>query len=63
MESRMVGGVYAYLEDGLHLTQLRPRVFASQHLDNQAPHAPYVCFTCVRRLFHNFRRHPEHGAL
>ena len=62
-DSRMVGGVYAYLENGLHLTKLRPWVLASQHLDDQAPHAPDVCLTCVRSLFYDFRRHPENRAL
>lgn len=62
-DSGMIVGFHAYLEDGLHLTQLRPRVFASQHLDDQAPNAPDVCFTCVRRLFHDFGCHPEDGTL
>jgi len=58
-----MGGACAYLEDGLHLTELRPRMFAGQHLDDQAPHAPDVCFTCIRCLFYDFGCHPENGAL
>ena len=58
-----VRSLCAYLEDGLHLAELRPRMFASQHLDDQASHAPDVCFTCICRLFHNFGCHPENRAL
>ena len=58
-----LGGVGAYLENGLHLTELRPWMFASQHLDDQAPHAPDICLTCVRGLFYDLRCHPENRAL
>ena len=61
--SRMVGGVRAYLENGLHLTELRPWVLTSQHLDDQAPHAPDVCLTRVCRLFYDLRCHPENRTL
>lgn len=63
MDRRLMGGFYAYLENGLHLTELRPRMFTSQHLDDQASHAPDVCFARVRRLFYDFGCHPKNGAL
>jgi len=62
-DSRTVGGLYAYLENGLHLTKLSPWMLAGQHLDDQTPHAPDVCLTCVRGLLYDFRCHPENRAL
>jgi hypothetical protein len=53
----------AYFEDGLHLGQLRPRVFSGKHFNHQATHAPYVRFVSVGCLFHNLRCHPKHRSL
>lgn len=52
-----------YLEDGLHLVQLRVWVFTSEHLDNQAPDTPNVRLFGIGGLFNDFRRHPEYRAL
>lgn len=48
------------LEDGLHLSQLRPGMLACQHLDDQTTHAPNVCFGGVACLFDDLGCHPKH---
>ena len=53
----------ADLEDGLHLGELWPRVFASQHLDDQAANTPDIRFERVCLLLYDLWRHPEDGAL
>lgn len=52
-----------YLEDGLHLVELSPGVFSREHLDDQAPDAPYVGLLRVRHLFDDFGSHPIDRAL
>jgi len=51
------------LEDGLHLVELSPGVFSREHLDDQAPDAPYVGLLRVRHLFDDFGSHPIDRAL
>lgn len=53
----------AYLEDGLHLRELRPGMFACQHLDNKATDTPDVGFLRICGLLDDFRCHPEHRSL
>jgi hypothetical protein len=52
-----------YLEDGLHLVELGPGMFSCEHLDDQAPNAPYISLLCVRDLFDNLGGHPINRAL
>lgn len=52
-----------YLEYGLHLGEIGPRVRAGEHLDDQTPHTPDIRFESVTRLLDYFGRHPEHAAL
>ena len=42
---------------------MRPRVLASEHLDNQTAHAPDVRFERVCLLLYDLWCHPEDGAL
>ena len=56
-------GGAAHLEYGLHLRELRPRVFAGEHLDDETADAPDVRLVGVRGLLHDLGCHPEHGAL
>ena len=58
-----LGGIYIYLEDGLHLGELSPRVFTSQHLNYQTTHTPDVSFLRIGGLLDDFRRHPEDRTL
>ena len=52
-----------YLEDGLHLVELSPRMLSCKHLDDQAPNAPYISLLRVRNLFDNFGGHPINRTL
>lgn len=52
-----------YLEDGLHLGQLRPWMFAREHLDDETSNAPNVRRARVRLLLYHFGRHPKYRAL
>jgi hypothetical protein len=52
-----------YLEDGLHLVELGPRMLSSEHLDDQATDAPYISLFRVCYLSYNFWGHPIDGAL
>lgn len=51
------------LEDGLHLVERRIRMVAREHLDDEAPDAPDICFARVAYLLDDFGRHPVDGAL
>ena len=53
----------SYLEDSLHLGQMRPWVLSGEHLDDQAANTPDIGLERVRLLLDDLRRHPEHGAL
>ena len=57
------GWAVTYLEDGLHLRELRPGMFACQHLDNKATDTPDVGFLRICCLLDDFRCHPEHRSL
>jgi len=48
-----------YLEHGLHLVELGPRVLAGKHLHDETAKRPNIRFTSVRDLFDNLRCHPE----
>jgi len=60
---RMMRWRESYLEDGLHLVELSPGVFSREHLDDQAPDAPYVGLLRVCHLFDDFGSHPIDRAL
>jgi hypothetical protein len=51
-----------YPEDGLHLRQVRIRMFAREHLDDQTSARPNVRLSRVRSLLDDFGRHPENTA-
>lgn len=52
-----------YLEDGLHLVELSPGMLSREHLNDQAPDAPYVGLLRIRNLFDDFGSHPIDRAL
>lgn len=53
----------AYLENRLHLRELREWVLAREHLDDETAKTPNICLACVRGLLDNLGGHPEYGAL
>ena len=48
----------AHLEDGLHLVKLGPGMLPGEHLDDQAPDAPYIGLLRVRDLLDDLGGHP-----
>lgn len=56
-------GGATHFEYGLHLRELRPRVFAGEHLDDETAYAPNVRLVGVRGLLYDLGCHPKHGAL
>jgi len=55
---RGLGAERTNLEDGLHLVKLGPGMLPGEHLDDQAPDAPYVGLLRVRDLLDDLGGHP-----
>lgn len=52
-----------YFKDGLHLGQLRPRMFSRKHFDDETSDAPNVRCARMGFLLYHFGRHPKHRTL
>lgn len=55
--------IVTHLEYRLHLIQLRPRMLAGEHLDDETAYTPNVCLLRVCSLFDDLWGHPEDRTL